>query len=178
MNEQRDPPRPPLPPFDRESAARKVRMAEDAWNTRDPGRVALAYTADSRWRNRSQFLRGQVDKYTWTDVGSSYLPGEIIAAFLWAQMEEADAITRRRLAMWGTYHQWFAEAERAGSLRRPVVPGHCVHNAHMYYLLLPDLPANRYAEISVEVREICERYGITYNTGPLRKQFGSVVRKI
>jgi dTDP-4-amino-4,6-dideoxygalactose transaminase len=89
--------------------------------------------------NRSQFFRGQVDKYTWVDVGSSYLPGEIIAAFLWAQMEEADAITRRRLAMWGTYHQWFAEAERAGKLRRPVVPGHCVHNAHMYYVLLPDL---------------------------------------
>ena len=89
--------------------------------------------------NRSQFFRGQVDKYTWVDVGSSFLPGEIIAAFLWAQMEEADAITRRRLAMWGTYHQWFAEAERAGRLRRPVVPGHCVHNAHMYYILLPDL---------------------------------------
>ena len=89
--------------------------------------------------NRSQFFRGQVDKYTWVDVGSSYLPGEIIAAFLWAQMEEVDAITRRRLALWGTYHQWFAEAERAGKLRRPVVPGHCVHNAHMYYVLLPDL---------------------------------------
>jgi len=89
--------------------------------------------------NRSQFFRGQVDKYTWVDVGSSFLPGEIIAAFLWAQMEEVEAITRRRLAMWGTYHQWFAEAERAGKLRRPVVPGHCVHNAHMYYVLLPDL---------------------------------------
>lgn len=89
--------------------------------------------------NRSQFFRGQVDKYTWVDVGSSFLPGEIIAAFLWAQMEEVEAITRRRLAMWGTYHQWFAEAERAGRLRRPIVPGHCVHNAHMYYILLPDL---------------------------------------
>jgi dTDP-4-amino-4,6-dideoxygalactose transaminase len=89
--------------------------------------------------NRSQFFRGQVDKYTWVDVGSSFLPGEIIAAFLWAQMEEVDSITRRRLAMWGTYHQWFADAERAGKLRRPVVPGHCVHNAHMYYVLLPDL---------------------------------------
>ncbi|MBS0593603.1 MAG: dTDP-4-amino-4,6-dideoxygalactose transaminase [Proteobacteria bacterium] len=91
--------------------------------------------------NRSQFFRGQVDKYTWVDVGSSFLPGEIIAAFLWAQMEEVEPITRRRLAMWGTYHQWFAEAERAGKLRRPVVPGHCVHNAHMYYILLPDLQA-------------------------------------
>lgn len=89
--------------------------------------------------NRTLFFRGQVDKYTWVDVGSSYLPGEIIAAFLWAQMEDADAITKRRLAMWHTYHQWFDEAERAGKLRRPVVPAHCTHNAHMYYILLPDL---------------------------------------
>ena len=89
--------------------------------------------------NRTQFFRGQVDKYTWVDVGSSYLPGEIIAAFLWAQFEEADALTRRRLAMWDTYHQWFAEAEKAGKLRRPVVPAHCTHNAHMYYILLPNL---------------------------------------
>jgi dTDP-4-amino-4,6-dideoxygalactose transaminase len=89
--------------------------------------------------NRSQFFRGEVDKYTWVDVGSSYLPGEIIAAFLWAQMEEVDTITRRRLAMWSTYHQWFADAERAGKLTRPFVPDHCVHNAHMYYVLLPDL---------------------------------------
>lgn len=89
--------------------------------------------------NRSQFFRGQVDKYTWVDVGSSYLPGEIIAAFLWAQMEMVDVITSRRLAMWDTYHQWFADAERAGKLRRPVIPSHCTHNAHMYYILLPDL---------------------------------------
>ncbi len=89
--------------------------------------------------NRALFFRGQVDKYTWVDVGSSYLPGEIIAAFLWAQMEDADAITRRRLTMWQTYHQWFDDAERAGKLRRPVVPAHCTHNAHMYYILLPDL---------------------------------------
>jgi dTDP-4-amino-4,6-dideoxygalactose transaminase len=89
--------------------------------------------------NRSAFFRGQVDKYTWVDVGSSYLPGEIIAAFLWAQMEEVEAITRRRMAMWNTYHQWFAESERAGKLRRPFVPTHCAQNAHMYYILLPDL---------------------------------------
>lgn len=96
--------------------------------------------------NRSQFFRGQVDKYTWVDIGSSSLPGEIIAAFLWAQMDEADAITKRRLAMWNTYHQWFADAERAGKLRRPIVPQHCAHNAHMYYILLPDL-ARRSAAI-------------------------------
>ena len=89
--------------------------------------------------NRSQFFRGQVDKYTWVELGSSFLPGEIIAAFLYAQFEEVEAITQRRIAMWNTYHQWFAEAERQGKLRRPIVPNHCTHNAHMYYVLLPDL---------------------------------------
>jgi len=89
--------------------------------------------------NRSQFFRGQVDKYTWVDVGSSYLPSELIAAFLWAQMGEADAITGRRLAIWERYHNAFESLERAGRLRRPTIPDVCTHNAHMYYLLLRDL---------------------------------------
>jgi dTDP-4-amino-4,6-dideoxygalactose transaminase len=91
--------------------------------------------------NRSQFFRGQVDKYTWVDLGSSYLPGEIVAAFLWAQMEEADAITRRRIAIWERYHAAFADLEAAGLVRRPIVPAEATHNGHMYYLLLPDLAA-------------------------------------
>ena len=89
--------------------------------------------------NRSQFFRGQVDKYTWVDIGSSYLPGEVIAAFLWAQMEEADSITARRLALWDAYHAALAPLEAAGKLRRPLVPDGCVHNAHMYYILLDSL---------------------------------------
>ncbi|MCS5706443.1 dTDP-4-amino-4,6-dideoxygalactose transaminase [Synechococcus sp. FGCU-3] len=88
--------------------------------------------------NRSQFFRGQVDKYTWVDIGSSYLPGELIAAFLWAQMEEAEAITAKRLEIWNNYHEAFQELEEAGRLRRPVIPADCDHNAHMYYLLLAD----------------------------------------
>jgi dTDP-4-amino-4,6-dideoxygalactose transaminase len=91
--------------------------------------------------NRAQFFRGQVDKYTWYDIGSSYLPSELVAAFLWAQMEEADGITRRRLETWNRYHAAFAGIEREGLVRRPVMPAECVHNAHMYYLLLPDLRA-------------------------------------
>ena len=89
--------------------------------------------------NRGQFFRGQVDKYTWMDIGSSYLPGEIIAAFLWAQMGEAEAITRKRMDIWEMYHEAFAPLEAIGMLRRPIIPDNCVHNAHMYYLLLPDL---------------------------------------
>jgi dTDP-4-amino-4,6-dideoxygalactose transaminase len=91
--------------------------------------------------NRSQFFRGQVDKYSWVDIGSSYLPGEIIAAFLWAQMQEADSITDRRLGLWAAYHEALAPLERDGKLRRPIVPEGCTHNAHMYYVLLRDLAA-------------------------------------
>jgi dTDP-4-amino-4,6-dideoxygalactose transaminase len=89
--------------------------------------------------NRRRFFRGQVDKYSWVDIGSSYAPSEINAAFLWAQLEEAEAITARRLVLWRAYHEAFAELEVRGIVRRPVIPGLCSHNAHMYYLLLPDL---------------------------------------
>ncbi len=89
--------------------------------------------------NRRKFFRGEVDKYTWVDLGSSYLPSELVAAFLFAQMEEADQITSNRLALWNNYHDAFAEAETKGKIRRPIVPDNCKHNAHMYYLLLPDL---------------------------------------
>ena len=89
--------------------------------------------------NRGKFFRGQVDKYTWVDVGSSYLPSELIAAFLAAQIEQGRQITECRLAMWNRYHAWAASHEAERRLRRPAVPAHCEHNAHMYYLLMPSL---------------------------------------
>ncbi len=89
--------------------------------------------------NRSQFFRGQIDKYTWVDQGSSYLPGEIIAAFLAAQLESAEDITRERMIIWNKYHDAFADLETKNFLRRPIIPVECEHNAHMYYLLLPNL---------------------------------------
>lgn len=105
----------------------------------DPAYVDRAEIIREKGTNRSKFFRGQVDKYTWVDVGSSYLPGEIIAAFLAAQLEEGDEITRRRLGLWDRYHAWAQKHEMDGRLRRPVVPSHCIHNAHMYYLILPSL---------------------------------------
>jgi dTDP-4-amino-4,6-dideoxygalactose transaminase len=86
--------------------------------------------------DRSSFLRNEVDKYTWQDKGSSYLPGELTAAFLWAQFEEAGRITRSRLDLWNHYHESFEPLERRGILRRPIIPEGCSHNAHMYYVLL------------------------------------------
>lgn len=105
----------------------------------DPALVQRGEIIREKGTNRSQFFRGQVDRYTWCDIGSSYLPGELIAAFLWAQMEAADEITDQRLALWARYHEAMAPFEAQGLARRPVVPQACRHNAHMYYLLLPDL---------------------------------------
>jgi dTDP-4-amino-4,6-dideoxygalactose transaminase len=88
--------------------------------------------------DRRRFSRGEVDKYSWVDIGSSYAPSELTAAFLWAQMEDVEAIHRRRLEVWGWYSDAFAEVEWRGRLRLPFVPEHCEHNAHMFYILLND----------------------------------------
>jgi dTDP-4-amino-4,6-dideoxygalactose transaminase len=89
--------------------------------------------------NRSKFFRGEVDRYTWVDIGSSYLPSEITAAFLFAQLEAAATLTARRRAIWNAYHDAFASLERQGFVRRPIVPESCAHNGHLYYLLLRDI---------------------------------------
>lgn len=102
----------------------------------DPGLALRAEIIREKGTDRSRFFRGEVDKYTWQEVGSSFLPGELIAAFLWAQLEEAQAITDVRLAMWDRYHVAFAYLEVKGLIRRPFIPEGCQHNAHMYYVLL------------------------------------------
>lgn len=89
--------------------------------------------------NRAGFFRGEVDKYTWVDRGSSFLPSELTAAFLLPQLEEADAITRQRRRTWSRYHEELESLELAGTLRRPVVPEECEANGHLYYILLRDL---------------------------------------
>jgi dTDP-4-amino-4,6-dideoxygalactose transaminase len=102
----------------------------------DPDLAGRAEIIREKGTNRSQFFRGQVDKYTWVDIGSSFLPGELTSAFLWAQMEEATNITKRRLKIWRRYHEALVPLEGGGVLRRPLVPDVCQHNAHMYYILL------------------------------------------
>jgi len=93
--------------------------------------------------NRKSFFRGEVDKYSWVDIGSSYLPSELTAAFLWAQMENAHVITEKRRCIWNKYHGAFGELQDSGAIKRPSVPDECVHNGHMYYIVLPDLEARR-----------------------------------
>jgi dTDP-4-amino-4,6-dideoxygalactose transaminase len=102
----------------------------------EPDLALRAEIIREKGTDRSRFFRGEVDKYTWQEVGSSFLPGELIAAFLWAQLEEAQAITNARLAIWDRYHDALATLEVQGLLRRPIVPVECQHNAHMYYILL------------------------------------------
>lgn len=89
--------------------------------------------------NRAKFFRGQVDKYTWVDYGSSYLPSDLNAAYLYAQLEKADEINENRLTSWNSYHDAFQGLGEAGKLGLPIIPKECIHNAHMYYVKLRDL---------------------------------------
>ena len=111
------------------------------------GGALLVNEADMRERaeilwdkgtDRRRFNRGEVDRYTWIGLGSSFGTGEVAAAFLWGQLECAEQITAARMRIWQSYHEAFADLEHDGLLRRPVVPPRRVHNAHMYYLLLSD----------------------------------------
>jgi len=105
----------------------------------DPRFLERAEYILEKGTNRSRFFRGEVDKYTWVDIGSSFLASEIVAACLLAQLEAEDSITQRRMDIWNNYHRAFMELEESGKARRPIIPNECQHNAHMYYLLLPDL---------------------------------------
>ena len=89
--------------------------------------------------NRSQYFRGQIDNYTWVGYGSSYLPSDMNAAYLWAQLEEADKINDKRLSIWNFYHEELKELEDKGVLERPYIPEYATHNAHMYYIKVKDL---------------------------------------
>ncbi len=123
--------------------------------------------------NRSQFFRGEVDKYTWVDVGSSFLPAEPVAAFLWAQLGHAEAITQRRLNIWQQYHHAFAPLEAEGKLRCPIVPENCAHNAHMYYLLLPNIKTRTEFIADMKAQDIHPVFHyVPLHSSPAGQRFG------
>ena len=125
--------------------------------------------------NRSQFSRGRVDKYTWMDVGSSFLPGELTAAFLWAQLQHAEEITTRRLELWNRYRQASTVLDAFG-IRGPVVPAECDHNAHLFYLLLP-LAARRseiLADLNARGVNAVFHY-VPLHSAPAGRKYGRVV---
>ncbi len=139
----------------------------------DPTLMARAEVIREKGTNRSQFFRGQVDKYTWVDIGSSYLPGEIVAAFLWAQLEQADRITERRVSAWTRYHEAFAALEREGRVRRPMLADGCMNNAHMYYLLLRDLEERTsYIEHMKRLGIQCVFHYVPLHSAPKGRQVG------
>ena len=89
--------------------------------------------------NRSQFFRGMVDKYSWVDIGSSYLPSDIQAAYLWGQLEKSDDINKSRLESWSYYYEQLQDLEEAGKIELPTIPNDCKHNAHMFYIKVKDI---------------------------------------
>ena len=105
----------------------------------DPELAERAEIIREKGTDRSRFYRGQVDKYTWIDIGSSFLPSELNAAYLLAQLESHEQITEMRMARWNQYHAAFAPLEQKGRLRRMYIPEECTHNAHMYYMILHSL---------------------------------------
>ena len=142
----------------------------------DPSLVARAEIIREKGTNRSQFFRGQVDKYTWVDVGSSYLPGEIIAAFLWAQLEEAEQITADRLSLWARYHDAFGPLEAVGRVRRPFIPPSCQHGGHLYYLLLKDAEDRDSLIERMRQRGInCVFHYVTLHSSPAGRRYGRAV---
>ena len=105
----------------------------------DPAYNERAEILREKGTNRSKFFRGQVDKYTWVDFGDSYLPSDMNAAYLWAQLEMADEINQNRLATWNVYYEAFKPLADAGRIELPTIPAECVHNAHMFYVKCKDL---------------------------------------
>ena len=106
---------------------------------KDEAKAEEAEIIREKGTNRAKFFRGQVDKYTWVEMGSSYLPSDMNAAYLYAQLEMADEITNDRLSSWNHYYKEFEELENKGRIQRPFIPENCTHNAHMFYLKTKDL---------------------------------------
>ena len=102
----------------------------------DPALAVRAEIIRDKGTDRGRFFRGEVDKYTWQDLGSSFLPGDVTAAWLWAQLERAQEITVARISIWRRYHEMLAPLEQHGLLRRPTVPANRQHNGHLYYVVL------------------------------------------
>ncbi|MCI6582604.1 MAG: dTDP-4-amino-4,6-dideoxygalactose transaminase [Oscillospiraceae bacterium] len=123
--------------------------------------------------NRSNFLRGQVDKYTWVDFGDSYLPSEMNAAYLWGQLEKANEINDNRLKTWNRYYNAFKTLEESGKANLPVIPEDCKHNAHMFYVKLKDI------SVRTQFIEYLKKHGvysvfhyIPLHSAPAGEKFG------
>jgi dTDP-4-amino-4,6-dideoxygalactose transaminase len=128
--------------------------------------------------NRQKFLKGMVDKYTWVDLGSSFLPSELTAAFLWAQMREAQTITRIRLGLWKTYFDAFEDLERAGVAERPKAIPDTQHNGHMFYLLVDPKARDRILSATKKLGIGAHFHYVPLHSSPAGKKYGRVSGKL
>jgi dTDP-4-amino-4,6-dideoxygalactose transaminase len=134
--------------------------------------IERAEILQEKGTDRSRFFRGEVDKYTWVDVGSSFVSSEINAAFLWAQLEHAHELTAARLAIWNAYHRAFEDLENDGRLRRPVVPPQCEHNAHLYYLLVERGTRERFLGLLAESGIRAVFHYVPLHSSPAGRRYG------
>ncbi|WP_392560005.1 dTDP-4-amino-4,6-dideoxygalactose transaminase [Orbus mooreae] len=123
--------------------------------------------------NRSKFFRGQVDKYTWVELGSSYLPSDLIAAYLYPQLQQVDAINNKRMLIWNRYHCSFETFESKGIIKRPFIPNYCQHNAHMYYLRFNNIETRaNFISYMKEHGITCVFHYIPLHSSPAGKKLG------
>ena len=140
---------------------------------RDRENIERAEIIREKGTNRSKFFRGQIDKYTWVDAGSSYLPSELNAAYLWGQMEKADDIYKDRMKSWNLYYTMLEDLEKQEKLERPVIPKDCVHNAHMFYIKVRDLEERTRLINYLKEKDINAVFHyIPLHTSPAGKKFG------
>lgn len=139
----------------------------------DESKIEDAEIMREKGTNRSKFFRGQIDKYTWVNYGSSYLPSDMNAAYLYAQLEMAEEINDARLAIWNRYYEGLKELKDAGKIELPYVPKECVHNAHMFYIKAKDLE-ERTALISFlkENGILCVFHYIPLHSAPAGLKYG------
>jgi dTDP-4-amino-4,6-dideoxygalactose transaminase len=139
----------------------------------DPGMVKRAEIIRDKGTNRSEFFRGEVDKYTWVDIGSSYVPSEISCAFLYAQLEMLDSIAERRKAIYKKYRMLLRPLEVQGLLRLPTIPEDCKINYHMFYILLPDMETRDAIMAYLKHRNILAVFHfVPLHSSPMGKTFG------
>lgn len=139
----------------------------------DADNIERAEIIREKGTNRSKFFRGQIDKYTWVDAGSSYLPSELNAAYLWAQLEKSDVIFEDRMKTWNTYYAAFKELAEQEKIELPFVPGECEHNAHMFYLKTKDLEERTQFITYLKEREIAAVFHyIPLHTAPAGVKYG------
>lgn len=140
---------------------------------RDPNYIEKAEIIREKGTNRSKFFRGQIDKYTWVDAGSSYLPSDLNAAYLWAQLEQADKIFDNRMKTWNLYYELLTDLQKQGVISLPVVPEHCTHNAHMFYIKVKDLDERTHLiDFLKEQGILAVFHYIPLHTAPAGRKFG------